>query len=156
MKILPAVLFVSLVVAHGCSSLPRRSDSIRNTIRSITNIAQTTLVHISILRAKLPDAPQVECSAPSINGLTNISYDLALLDNELRSPESLSQIQADVSSLEGLVRSLAVTMNCPVNDKPRGEVGNSSFPDTHLYLTLAKVQGYLDKFLLNKDKLKVC
>lgn len=53
MKILPAVLFVSLVVAHGCSSLPKRSDSIRNTIRSITNIAQTTLVHIRILRAKV-------------------------------------------------------------------------------------------------------
>ncbi|XP_030296403.1 leptin b isoform X2 [Sparus aurata] len=156
MQILSVILFVSLVVAHSCSSLPKRDDSIRNTIRSITNIAQTTLVHIRILRAKLPVAPQIEFSAPSINGLTNISYDLALLDQELKSPESLNQIQADVSSLEGLVRSLAVTMNCPVNDRPTGEVSNSLFPDTHLYLTLAKVQGYLDKFLLNKDKLKVC
>lgn len=53
MQILSVILFVSLVVAHSCSSLPKRDDSIRNTIRSITNIAQTTLVHIRILRAKV-------------------------------------------------------------------------------------------------------
>ncbi|XP_073337206.1 leptin b [Pagrus major] len=156
MHILPVLLLASLVVAPGCLSLPKKGDSTRNTIKSIINIAQTTLVHIRILRAEFPVTLQIESSAPSINGLTNISYDLGLLDNELQSPDSLSQIQADVSSLEGLVRSLALTMNCPVKAKPRGQTGDNSFPDTHLYLTLTKVQSYLDKFLLNKDKLKVC
>ncbi|XP_041820269.1 leptin-B-like [Chelmon rostratus] len=153
-----ALLYVALVAAPGCSSLPTKGDSIRNTINSIVNIAQITLVHIKKLRTKLPVAPRIEFCAPSIEGLTSISHDLGLLDNELQNPltELLSQIQADVSSLEGRVRSLAVTVDCPVRARPAGETGNSLFPDSHLHLTLTKVQRYLDKLLLNKDKLKVC
>lgn len=88
----------------------------------------------------------------------SISHDLGLLDNELQSPftELLSQIQADVSSLEGRVRLLALTLDCSLQARPIGETGNNSFPDSHLHLTLTKVQRYLDKFLLNKDKLRVC
>ncbi|GLD71580.1 leptin-B-like protein [Lates japonicus] len=70
--------------------------------------------------------------------------------------EVLSQIQADVSSLEGRVRSLALTMECPVQAKPSGGTSDNLFPESHLYLTLAKVQHYLEQLLLNKDKLKVC
>ncbi|XP_076579041.1 leptin b [Chaetodon auriga] len=158
MQIPLALLYVSFVAAPGCSSLPTRGDSIRNTINSIINIAQITLVHIKKLKTKLLVAPQIEFSTPSIVGLTSISHDLGLLDNELQSPSSelLSQIQADVSSLEGRVRSLALTVDCPIQARPRGETGDNMFPDSHLHLILAKVQGYLDKLLLNKDKLKVC
>ncbi|AWO98111.1 Leptin b [Scophthalmus maximus] len=111
-----------------------------------------------LLVAQLPVAPQIEVSCPSIEGLTSISRDLGLLDNELWSPftELLSQIQADVSSLEGRVRSLALTMDCPATARPKGETRDTSFPHSHLYLTLTKVQRYLDKLLLHKDKLKVC
>ncbi|XP_038550324.1 leptin-B-like [Micropterus salmoides] len=158
MHILLALLYVSIVAAPGCSSLPTKGDSIRNTIHSIMNIVQITLVHIKKLRTKLPVAPQIELSTPSIEGLTSISHDLGLLDNELQSPftELLSQIQADVSSLEGRVRSLAITMECPIQARPGGHISNNSFPDSHLYQTLTKVQRYLEKFLLSKDKLKVC
>ncbi|KAI3366721.1 hypothetical protein L3Q82_009393 [Scortum barcoo] len=121
------------------------------------NIARITLVHIRKLRAKFP-APQIESSTPSIEGLRSISYDLGLLDNELQSPftELLTQIQTDVSSLEGRVRSLALTVNCSVQAKPSLETVDNLFPESQLQLTLTKVQGYLDKLLLNKDKLKVC
>lgn len=106
----------------------------------------------------MPAAPQIEFSTPSIEGLTTISHDLGLLDDELQSPstELLSQIQADVSSLEGRVRSFALTMDCPIQARTKGEISNHLFPESHLYLTLMKVQRYLEKFLLNKDKLKVC
>ncbi|XP_035475001.1 leptin a isoform X1 [Scophthalmus maximus] len=151
-----ALLF--LVAAPGCASVSTKRDSIRNTRHNIINIAQITLVHIKKLRTKLPVAPQIEVSCPSIEGLTSISRDLGLLDNELWSPftELLSQIQADVSSLEGRVRSLALTMDCPATARPKGETRDTSFPHSHLYLTLTKVQRYLDKLLLHKDKLKVC
>ncbi|XP_040886331.1 leptin a [Toxotes jaculatrix] len=158
MHILLALLYVSLVAAPGCTSLPAKGESIRNTIHNIINIAQITLVHIKKVRTKLPVPPQAEVTSYSIEGLTGISHDLGLLDNELQSPftELLSQIQADVSSLEGRVRSLALTMDCPIHPRPSGETGDNLFPDSHLYLTLTKVQHYLEKLLLNKDKLKVC
>nr|XP_033471257.1 leptin b [Epinephelus lanceolatus] len=158
MHIFRALVYVSLVVAPGCSSLPTKGDSIRNTIHSIINIAQITLVHIKKLRTRLPAAPQIEPSTPSIDGLTSITQDLGLLDNELQNPvtELLSQIQADVSSLEGRVRSFALTMDCPLQARPSGATGDSVFPDSQLHLTLTKVQRYLEKFILHKDKLKVC
>lgn len=107
---------------------------------------------------QLPEAPQIEVTPPSIEGLTSIISYLGLLDNELQSPsaELLSQIQADVSSLDGRVRSLAQTVECPTQAKTRGGISDCLFPESCLYLTLTKVQRYLEKFLLNKDKLKVC
>ncbi|KAM9334653.1 leptin b [Symphorus nematophorus] len=158
MHIFLVLLYVALVAVPECSSLPTKGESIRNTINSIINIAQITLVHIKKLRTKLPVAPQIEHSAPSIEGLTNIINELGLLDKELQSPftELLSQIQADVSSLEGRVRTLAQTLGCTIQDRPEIEITDNLFPDSHLHLTLTKVQHYLDKFLLNKDKLKVC
>nr|XP_046235716.1 leptin-B-like [Scatophagus argus] len=153
-----ALLCVSLVVAPGCSSLPTKGDFIRDTINSIINIAQITLFHIRKLRTKLPVTPQIEFNTSSTEGLNRISHELGLLDNELESrfTGQLSQIQADVSSLEGRVRSLALTVGCPIRARPTGQTSDNSFPDSHLYLTLTKVQRYLDKLLLNKDKLKVC
>lgn len=87
-----------------------------------------------------------------------ISHDLELLDYELQTPftERLIQIQTDVSSLEGRVRSFAITMECPSQARPVRETSNHLFPDSHLYLTLLKVQHYLEKLLLSRDKLKVC
>ncbi|XP_071761839.2 leptin b [Centroberyx gerrardi] len=154
-----ALLCVSvLMLAPGCTGLPTKGESLRNGIHSIINMAQTTLVHIRKLRTKLPVAPQIDVSSPSIEGLTSISRELGLLDRDLQSPllELLSQIQADVSSLEGRVRSLALTLDCPVQARPKGEAGDDVFPESHLYLSLMKVQHYLEEFLLNKDKLKVC
>ncbi|KAM4615658.1 leptin b [Polymixia lowei] len=120
-------------------------------------MAQTTLVHIKNLRSKLPETPQIEVSSPSIEGLT-ISFDLGLLENKLPSPslELLSQIQADVSSLAGQVCSLAETMACPVQARMMGEANNYVYPESQLYLSLMKVQCYLEKFIVNKDKLKIC
>nr|AWI73719.1 leptin-B [Trachinotus blochii] len=158
MHILLALVYVSLMAAPACASLPRKGDSMRNTIHNIINIAQITLVHIKKLRTKLPVSPQIEVTSPPIEGLTSISHDLGLLDNELQSPftDLLSQIQADVSSLEGRVRSLALSMDCTIQAGPAGETSDNLFPETHLHLTLTKVQRYLEKLLLNKDKLKVC
>ncbi|XP_029351393.1 leptin b [Echeneis naucrates] len=158
MHILLALFYVSLVAAPSCASPPRKRDSMRNTIHNILNIAQITLVHIKKLRTKLPVSPQIEVTSPSIDGLVSISHELGLLDNELQSPitDLLSQIQADVSSLEGRVRSLARTMDCAIQDRPGGEASDHLFPDSHFYLTLTKVQHYLEMLLLNKDKLKVC
>ena len=103
-------------------------------------------------------APQIEHTAPSIEGLTGIIHELGLLDSELQTPftELLTQIQADVSSLLGRARPLALTLGCAVQEGPETQIADNSFPDSQLHLTLTKVQRYLDKFLLNKDKLKVC
>ncbi|KAG7225708.1 hypothetical protein INR49_012294 [Caranx melampygus] len=160
MHILLAVLYVSLVAAPGCTSPPRRGDSARNTIHNIINIAQTTLVRIKMVRTKLPASPEINVTSPPIEGLNSISHDLELLDNELRSLSSnlLSQIQTDVSSMGGSVRALAQTMDCTIQDRPRGEISNSNnaYPESYLYQTLTKVQHYLETFILNKDKLEVC
>ncbi|XP_056133724.1 leptin-B-like [Lampris incognitus] len=155
----PVLLFVAMVtLALGCTGAPTKREPTRNAIHSITNMAQTTLVHIKTLRTKLPVAPQIEVSTPSVKGLTSISHELGELDEELRrlSVEMLSQIQADVSSLGGRVRSLALNLDCPVQSGPRGEAADHVFPDSHLYVSLTKVQQYLEKVLLNKDKLKIC
>ncbi|XP_032361718.1 leptin-B-like [Etheostoma spectabile] len=99
---------------------------------------------------------RLEPSTSSTEGLTSISHDLGLLDNKLQGPltERLSQIQADVSSLEGRVHSLALTVDSPIQARPRGETRDNVFPDSHLHLT-DKVQRYLEKFLFHRDKLKV-
>ncbi|XP_069571904.1 leptin-B-like [Brachyistius frenatus] len=157
MHVLLALLYVSLIAAPECTSLPTKGDSIRSTTHNILNIAKITLIHIEKLRTTLP-AQQIEVTTPSIEGLTGISRDLGLLTNELQSPftELLSQIQADVSSLEGRMRFLALTMDCLVQARPRAETGDNVFPHSGLYLTLTKVQRYLENLLLNNDKLKVC
>ncbi|XP_054480960.1 leptin-B-like [Anoplopoma fimbria] len=158
MHIFLALLYVSLVAAPGSSSLPTNGGSIRNSIHSIINIAQITLVHIKKLQTRMPVSQQIETKTPSIQGLTSISHDLGLLDNDLRSPltELFIQIQADVSSLEGRVRSLALTMDCPIAARPGREPSDNLFPDSQHHLTLTKAQHYLEEFLLHKDKLKVC
>ncbi|MED6263069.1 hypothetical protein CHARACLAT_000517 [Characodon lateralis] len=144
------------MAAPECTSLPTKSDSIRNNIHNILNIAQITLVHIKKLKNKAP--PEIEVSTPPINGLTDISLYLEHLDNELQSPSTdlLIQIQADVSSLDRRVRSLALMMDCPIQDKPSVEPREPLFPDSEHYVTLAKVQHYLETLPPNKDKLKVC
>lgn len=53
MHVLLALLYVFLVAAPACASLPTKGDSIRNTIHNIINIAQITLVHIKKLRTKV-------------------------------------------------------------------------------------------------------
>ncbi|KAK5848894.1 hypothetical protein PBY51_008581 [Eleginops maclovinus] len=153
MYIFLALLYVSLT-APGCSRLLTKRDSTTNSIHSIITIAKTTLVHIK----KFQLDPQIEGGTPSIEGLTSICHDLGLLENELHNPltDVLSQIQADVSSLEGRVRSFALTMDCPIQARSRGQAISNKFPDSQLQLTLTKVQRYLDEFLLHEEKLKVC
>uniref|UniRef100_A0A3Q1FFR9 Leptin-B-like n=2 Tax=Acanthochromis polyacanthus TaxID=80966 RepID=A0A3Q1FFR9_9TELE len=158
MHIILALLFLSLTGPPECSTLLMKGNSKRD-VNSIINIAQITLIHIKKLRAKLPEAPHIEVATPSIDGLTGISRDLGLLDNDLQSPvlELLIQIQTDVSSLEGRVRSFASTMNCTIQARPGLETNPASlYPDSYVYLMLAKVERYLEKLVLNKDKLKVC
>ncbi|XP_034382150.1 leptin-B-like isoform X2 [Cyclopterus lumpus] len=154
MHIFPALLFVSLVVVPRSSSLPTNREVVRN-INSMIRIARITLVHINKLRTEWPVVPTIATSPPSIEGLTNISRDLGLLDNELQSP-LFKQIQADVSSLKGLVRTVALTMDCPISARPTGRPVDSLFPDSQHHLTLTTVQHYLETVLLHKDKLKVC
>ncbi|XP_047431831.1 leptin-B-like [Mugil cephalus] len=155
MHILAAFLYVCLMAAPECASIP-----IKKNTEDIVNIAKTTLVHIKKLRTELPVSPPMD-NTPPIGGLTGISHDLGLLDNELRSLQTdfLSQIQADVSSLKGRVLSLGSTLNCPVQVQAQQrapETGMHLYPESHLYLMLGKVQSYLDKLLLHKEKLKVC
>ncbi|XP_020508153.1 leptin b [Labrus bergylta] len=158
MHIVWALLLLTLESAPGCSCLPTNGNSIQNTVDSLIYIAQTTLVHIKELRTNLPVATHIEVRTPSIDGLTSISRDLGLLTIELQNlfTELLSQIQADVSSLEGLVRYFAQTMGCPIQARPRGTATVHLFPDSQISMTLMKVQCYLDTLLLHKDKLKVC
>ncbi|KAF7656174.1 hypothetical protein LDENG_00045650 [Lucifuga dentata] len=157
MRVPMALLFASvLILAPECAA---KGDSMRNTINSIVNIAKITLVHIRKIKAKVPFAPQIDVSVPSIEGLTSISRDLALLENELLLlpfSDLLSQIKADVSSLGGRLHSLALTVPCPVPARPTAQTPDHVFPHTHLHLTLTKLQHYLEKFPPNKDKLQVC
>uniref|UniRef100_A0A667ZV99 Leptin-B-like n=1 Tax=Myripristis murdjan TaxID=586833 RepID=A0A667ZV99_9TELE len=156
---LALICFSVVMLVPGCTGLPPKGESMRNAVHCIVNMAQTTLVHIKKLRTKVHTLiSTLEVSSPSIEGLTSISRDLGLLDNELQSPalELVSQIQADVSSLEGRVRSLALTMDCTVPARVKSEISEDVFPDSYMYVSLMKVQHYLEKLLLNKDKLKVC
>lgn len=104
----------------------------------------------------------MEVTTPSIEGLTSIITYLELLDSELQNPatEVLSQIQADVSSLNGFMLSLARIKGCPIQAKTKGQTLSHSdrilFPESYLNRSLMKVQRYLEKFLHNVDKLKVC
>lgn len=101
---------------------------------------------------------QVEVTSPTIDGLTGVSNDLGHFDEELQSlsMEVLSQIQVDISSLEGRVRSLALMMDCAIQDKPSAQARKHQFPISQHYEMLAKVQHYLENLHLNKDKLMVC
>nr|XP_019947753.1 PREDICTED: leptin-B-like [Paralichthys olivaceus] len=154
MRILLTLLCAAVVAAAGSTRRRSKRHSIRNTIYEIKNMVQTTQVHIN----KLSVFPQIEVSTPSIEGLTSISLELGLLEKELQNPFTniVSQVQTDVSSLEGRVRSLAQIMDCPVQSRPSGEAGDNQFPESQLYLTLIKVQVYMEKLLLKVDKLKVC
>lgn len=153
MRNILALLCVFLMAAHQSTILLTKGESIKNTIHSIVYIARTTLVHIK----KLELPALIEVPTPSIEGLKSISHELGVLDNELRQHPFLIQIQADVSSLERIVRSFAnSSMECPLEPKPAVQTDESEFPDSHLYMTVAKVQHYLEKLLLNKGKLKVC
>ncbi|XP_015256146.1 PREDICTED: leptin-B-like [Cyprinodon variegatus] len=151
-----ALLVLSLIAAPECTALPIQSNSIRNNIHIIQNIIQITLVHIKKLENEVTS--RIEVSTPAINGLTGISLYLEYLDNELQSPftDLLKQIQADVSGLDKRVRSLALIIDCPIQEKTSREPPVYLFPDSQHYVTLAKVQNYLENLLLNKDKLEVC
>uniref|UniRef100_A0A3Q2DEH3 Leptin-B-like n=1 Tax=Cyprinodon variegatus TaxID=28743 RepID=A0A3Q2DEH3_CYPVA len=157
-----ALLVLSLIAAPECTALPIQSNSIRNNIHIIQNIIQITLVHIKKLENEvctvLNVTSRIEVSTPAINGLTGISLYLEYLDNELQSPftDLLKQIQADVSGLDKRVRSLALIIDCPIQEKTSREPPVYLFPDSQHYVTLAKVQNYLENLLLNKDKLEVC
>ncbi|CAL8318434.1 unnamed protein product [Lota lota] len=109
---------------------------------------------------QLPASPLITVGSPSIRGLNSISQDLFVLYNQLQDPASgpLGQIQADVSSLNGCVRFLAETMNClPADQAQTGEgLVSNGFSESHVYVSLMKVQVYLDKLLLNEDKLRAC
>ncbi|XP_069375923.1 leptin b [Paralichthys olivaceus] len=158
MRILLTLLCAAVVAAAGSTRRRSKRHSIRNTIYEIKNMVQTTQVHINKVRGQLSVFPQIEVSTPSIEGLTSISLELGLLEKELQNPFTniVSQVQTDVSSLEGRVRSLAQIMDCPVQSRPSGEAGDNQFPESQLYLTLIKVQVYMEKLLLKVDKLKVC
>uniref|UniRef100_A0A672IZE3 Leptin-B-like n=1 Tax=Salarias fasciatus TaxID=181472 RepID=A0A672IZE3_SALFA len=151
-----ALLYISLMAAPECTSLPTTEDSIRISISSIINIAQITLVHIDKLKTTV--SAQIEVHAPSIEGLTGISRDLGHLESDLRSPftDLLDQVVVDVSSLDGRVRSLAATMNCTTHARPTATAADGPFPHSRLYLTLVKLQHYLESLVQNKDKLKIC
>ncbi|XP_041637219.1 leptin-B-like [Cheilinus undulatus] len=157
MDILRALFFVALVAAPGCSSLPT-TESPRSVTNSLIYITQTALMHIKKLITNLPVPSLVEFSTPSITGLTSISHDLGLFINELQSPHAdlILQIHTDVSSLEGLVRYYAQTMNCTIQDRPQAHAADHPFPDSHISRTLVKLKLYLENLLLHKDKFKVC
>ncbi|XP_035003553.1 leptin-B [Hippoglossus stenolepis] len=152
------LLCAALMAAAGSTSRRSRRGSIRNTIYDIKNMVQTTQVHIKLVRRQLSVFPLIEVSTPSIDGLSSISHELGLLDIELQNPFTrlASQVQADVSSLEGRVRALAQILDCPVQSRPSGEAADNQFPESQLYLTLTKVQLYMEMLLLKEDKLKVC
>ncbi|XP_028306195.1 leptin b [Gouania willdenowi] len=157
MRLFVVLLYALLFAAPDCTGLTTTAGYMRNFIHRITSIVMTTQVHIHKLSKEVVD-PETNLSPPSIQGLTSIGRDLGLLDNELRSPftELLSQIQADVSSLEGAVHFLASTMGCNIQDKPPLQTREHPFPDGHHHQMLREVQHYMDHLLLNKDKLKVC
>ncbi|XP_062239300.1 leptin-B-like [Platichthys flesus] len=155
---IPLTLLCAALMAAGSTGRSSRRASVRNTIYDIKNMVQTTQVHIKLVRRQLSVFPLIEVSTPSIDGLASISHELGLLDIELQNPFTnlVSQVQTDVSSLEGRVRALAQILDCPVGSRPSGDTADNQFPESQLYLTLTKVQLYMEMLLLKEDKLKVC
>ncbi|CAL8242493.1 unnamed protein product [Merluccius merluccius] len=149
-----------VMLVPACTGLPTNAQSRTDTIHTIVSIAQTTLVHIHKLQTQLPANPLITVASPPIKGLSSISRDLSLLDNQLQDPTlgTLGQIHADVSSLSGWVRFLAESMDCL--PAARAETGqgpaSDGFSESYVYLCLMKVKVYLDKLLLNEDKLSTC
>lgn len=127
-------------------------------MKRATQVVQLTSADIYFYSPCWQAPPEIDVSTPPINGLTDISLYLGHLDYELQSPftDLLGQIQADVSSLDRRVRSLALMLDCPIQGQPSVEPREPLFPDSQHYLTLAKVQHYLQNLPSNKEKLKVC
>uniref|UniRef100_A0A8C7ZDG6 Leptin n=1 Tax=Oryzias sinensis TaxID=183150 RepID=A0A8C7ZDG6_9TELE len=153
-----ALVYASFLTLPACTTPATKRNVIQIQVHNIVNLAQTTVAHIRKLRMQLLMAPPIEITTPPIKGLANFSHYLKHLDNELRSPDTdlLSQIQADVSSLDGKVQSLGLMMNCPFQPRPTAEVSRFLFPEIHHYRTIAKVENYLENLHLNREKLKVC
>ncbi|XP_024138642.1 leptin-B [Oryzias melastigma] len=152
------LVYASFLALPACTSPATKGNVIQIQVHNIVNLAQTTITHIRKLRTQLLMAPPIEITTPPIKGLASVSHYLKHLDNELQSPvtDLLSQIQADVSSLDGKVQSLGSLMNCPSQPRPTAEVTRFLFPDSHYYRTIAKVEHYLENLHLNREKLKVC
>jgi len=107
-----------------------------------------------------PAALQMDVGSPSIGGLHSISQHLSELVGQLQDSrlDPLGQIHADVSSLGGSVRYLAETMNCRLAPAETGATrpASNKFPESHYYVSLRKVQVYLDNLLLHRDMLTAC
>ncbi|XP_028255808.1 leptin b [Parambassis ranga] len=158
MHICLALFYICFVATPECSSLPTNKDMIRNTVNDIIHTAKTTLAHIKRLTTLLQMPPLINDTIDPIEGLTTIIHELGCLDNELQTDftEHFTQIQVDVSSLEGRVRSLASTIGCTSPARPVRGHTTDRFQDSYLYLTLSKVQRYLENLIRNSSKLEVC
>lgn len=152
------ILYIFLLVAPDHSSQSLIEDPSINSRDPIIAIAQTTLYHIKQVQAELAMTSQRNVSSPSLKGLNSIIHALGLLENELQTLPTahLSQIRMDVSSLEGRVRSRALTLNCPIQGKPTAKTRAHLFPDSSLHHTLTRVENYLEKLINTNNKLKVC
>ncbi|KAG7256028.1 hypothetical protein CRUP_024645 [Coryphaenoides rupestris] len=143
MPVCRGLLGVSVVVVVGVlflmptcfPALPTNTDTRTNTIHNIVNIARTTL---------LPAALQIDVGSPSIGGLRTSPAPLGAGAASSRTPGlgALGQIHADVSSLGG-----------SAGQPPGDRAGVQRLPESHYYVSLRKVQVYLDNLLLHRDNL---
>ncbi|XP_056435007.1 leptin-B-like [Gadus chalcogrammus] len=155
MVVYVGLLWVSVVMIPTCTALPTQAESTRNTINYIT---RTTLVHISRIDPMGMASPPIPVEPPTIGDLNSISQYLSLLEAELKGLrlESLAQIEADVSSLNGFVRHLAETLHCLLDADQPVWVGEERFPVTRWHECLRKVQVYLEELLRHTDQLGAC
>ncbi|KAL4659495.1 leptin-B-like [Arapaima gigas] len=137
-------------------------------------LAQTTVVRIEKLTEEFHMSPNMVFSGLElipetpldrpIEGLASImenlnTFQMILFNLEV---EGMSQIHADLVSLQGIIHSLALSFNCTL-PKPGREnhldaflKTNSAFHVTIGNVALNRLQRFLHKLIINLDQLKTC
>ncbi|XP_018581742.1 leptin-B-like [Scleropages formosus] len=160
-----------LMLLSTSTGKPLAVDIVKNNVKLL---AQTTIVRIEKLTEEFHMSPNMVFSGLElipetpldrpIEGLASIMENLNIFQMILFSLEvdGMSQIHADLVSLQGIIHSLVLTFNCAL-PKPGSESHldaflktNSAFHVTIGNVALNRLQRFLSKLILNLDQLKTC
>ncbi|XP_051512763.1 leptin-B-like [Myxocyprinus asiaticus] len=166
-----ALLYTCILSMLSLSrGVPIRSESLRNLVKLQ---AETINVRIKEHNEKLNLSPKLLIGAElhpdvpvdkPIQGLSSIVDTLTTFQNILHSlPKGhLSQLHSDVSTLQGYLedkmKSLQCTSKKTVNEKSLEAFleDNATHPVTAGYMTLDRLQKFMQWLTVNLDQLKTC
>ncbi|XP_048864325.1 leptin-B-like [Brienomyrus brachyistius] len=172
MKSSMTLLYSSILMLLATSvSRPLAVDIVKNQVKFM---AQTTVVRIQRLTDEFRISPNMVFSDlelipdmsldKPIEGLATImdslnTFQIILLNLQM---DGVSQVHADLLSLQGIVRSLAPPLNCSLPKLKSSKhldaflKTNAAFHVTITNVALDRLQKFLKKLILDLDQLKTC